>query len=374
MGDVYSTIGDLIDVIQLTEKLITILSVFSEEHEIADFIASYLDFSDVQYQKVKNSGPNVIAKNIVNDGKTILLNAHMDTVPIMRGWSRAPFKAEIKNKKLYGLGAADMKAGLAIILNVFKELKEEVNLILVATSDEEGNSNGAYTFLKSLKENDIALCLIPEPTNEKIRLGCRGRFVVDIEIIGESAHASRPTLGANAIVDCAKVIDALKKVKIRSHKKLGYGSICPLKIEGGGDSLSIPQYCRIRVDRHVVPGETKSMIKNDFNSALTNLDVQSEIRVSFMKRETPFLKPYLIDMKNEMIKSFCTEYKKFYGKIKIVYGKSVGDYNLFAEKMPTIVFGPNGENTHASDEFVYTDSILRCRDLYLTFLRSLKIN
>ena len=374
MGGVYSTIGDLIDVIQLTKKLITIPSVFSEEHEIADFIASYLDFSDVQYQKVKNSGPNVIAKNIVNDGKTILLNAHMDTVPIMRGWSRAPFKAEIKNKKLYGLGAADMKAGLAIILNVFKELKEKVNLILVATSDEEGNSNGAYTFLKSLKENGIALCLIPEPTNEKIRLGCRGRFVVDIEIIGESAHASRPTLGANAIVDCAKVIDALKKVKIRSHEKLGYGSLCPLKIDGGGDSLSIPQYCKVRVDRHIVLGETKSMIINDFNNALTNLDVQSGIRVSFMKRETPFLKPYLIDMKNEMVKSFCSEYRKFYGMTKIVYGKSVGDYNLFAEKMPTIVFGPKGENTHASDEFVYTDSILRCRDFYLKFLRSLKVN
>jgi acetylornithine deacetylase/succinyl-diaminopimelate desuccinylase-like protein len=296
----------------------------------------------------------------------------MDTVPIMKGWSRAPFKAEIENKKLYGLGAADMKAGLAIILNVFKELKEDVNLILVATSDEEGNSNGAYEFLKTFKKDNIALCLIPEPTNEKIRLGCRGRFVVDIEIIGKSAHAARPTLGANAIVDCAKVIDALKKVKIRSHEKLGYGSLCPLKIEGGGDSLSIPQYCKIRVDRHVVPDETKKMILNDFKNALTNLDIKSEIRVSFMKRETPFLKPYLTDMKDEMVKGFCSEYKKFYGTTEIVYGKSVGDYNLFAEKMPTIVFGPKGESIHAPDEFVYTDSILRCRDLYLKFLRSLK--
>ncbi len=367
-------IGDRINVIQLTKKLISISSVFGNEHEIADFITSYLDFSDVQFQRVKNSGPNVIAKNVVNGGKTILLNAHMDTVPIMKGWSQPPFKAEIRNKKLYGLGAADMKAGLAIILNVFKKLKDDVNLILVATSDEEGNSNGAYTFLRTFKEDNTALCLIPEPTNEKIRLGCRGRFVVDIAIIGKSAHASRPTLGANAIVDCAKVIDALKKVKIRSHKKLGCGSICPLKIEGGGDSLSIPQYCRVRVDRHIVLGETKSMIINDFNNALTDLDVKSEIRVSLMKRETPFLKPYLTDMKNEMVKRFCTEYKKFYGKIKIVYGKSVGDYNLFAEKMPTIVFGPNGENTHASDEFVYTNSILRCRDLYLKFLRNLKVN
>jgi succinyl-diaminopimelate desuccinylase len=91
-----------------------------------------------------------------------------------------------------------------------------------------------------------------------------------------------------------------------------------------------------------------------------------------MKRETPFLEPYLLQVDNPWASRFLSTYKEFYKKEpNIGYGRSVGDFNAFGKHMPTIVFGPAGENAHAPNECVFIDSIKRCRDFYLRFIDGL---
>jgi acetylornithine deacetylase/succinyl-diaminopimelate desuccinylase-like protein len=366
-----------LDVIELTKRLIEIESITGNEDEIAQFIASQLDFADVTAQKVESFGPNVIAKHITDPKKpVIMLNCHMDTVEVMQGWESDPFTPKIKGNKLFGLGACDMKAGCAIAIDVFKRAMEmDKNIIFTAVSDEEGNSKGSFVLLEKMKYEEKMkgdsnlLCLIPEDTEEKVKLGARGRYVVDIDVFGCSAHGAIPECGTNAIVKATRIVDAINHLPLDEHPIMGKGSFCVLKIEGGGDSLSVPDKCTIRVDRHTVPGEDKKKIMEDFNNLVRKLDLNCEYKLSFMKRETPFLEPYILDSENPWAKKFLLAYQDSYKKEPdISYGKSVGDFNAFGNIMPTIVFGPSGENIHGPNECVFIDSIVRCRDLYLKFI------
>lgn len=368
------------DLIDLTKRLISIESTTGDEDEIANFIASQLDFVDVNMQDVDGFGPNVIARQITDSNEPIIiLNCHMDTIEIVQGWEFDPFVPRIEGNKMYGLGAGDMKAGIAIAIDVFKEVVGEgKNIIFTAVSDEEGNSKGSYILLEKLLKEELkenineCLCLIPEDTNEEIKLGARGRYVMEITVTGRSAHGATPGYGVNAIDDAAIIVNGLKELPLNSHPKLGNGSICVLKIHGGGDSLSVPDRCMIRVDRHTVIGEDKIQIMNDFEELLKGLNLKCSFELSWMKRETPFLEPYILDAQNPWAKKFLSAYKEFYQKEpEVTYGKSVGDFNAFGKLMPTVVFGPKGENVHGPNECVYIDSIKRCRDFYLEFVNGL---
>lgn len=365
------------DVIELTKKLIEIKSVTGSEHDIAEFIASHLHCADVEMQEVEGFGPNVLATNISDPRKpAILLNCHMDTVGVMQGWDTDPLVPKIEGNRLYGLGACDMKAGCAIAMDVFeKGVAEGKNLIFCAVSDEEGNSKGSHEIIKKIQtEHDAnlfenGLCVITEDTEEMVKLGARGRYVVEIEISGCSAHGATPECGVNAISEATRIIEVLGDLPIRSHPLLGPGSMCVLKITGGGDSLSVPDSCTIRVDRHTVIGETQEQIMMDFDELLETIDLNCTYSLSWMARETPFLKPYLLDPGHPWVRRFLSAYRNLYdNEPRVAYGKSVGDFNAFGQIMPTIVYGPAGENVHGPNECVFLDSIERCRDCLAGFV------
>lgn len=367
------------DVIELTKKLVSMESITGNEHDLAKFVASYLDFDDVKMQEVEGFGPNVMATHLPYPGKpVVLLNCHMDTVDVVQGWDLDPFSPRVEDNKMYGLGASDMKAGCAIAMDVFNyAVKGEKNVMFTAVSDEEGNSFGSYVLLEKMKKEGLLknpenmLCLIPEDSHESVKLGARGRIVIEITAIGHAAHGAVPSIGTNAIECCSKMVGALKDLPVSSHPKMGNSSFCVLKIQGGGDSLSVPDKCTIRVDRHTVPGEDKNQIISEFDKLLQKLDLNCQYELKFMERKTPFLEPYILDEENKWAQRFLSLYREFYQKEPDVgYGKSVGDFNAFGKYIPTIVFGPAGENAHGPNECVYLDSIIRCRDYYKKFLDS----
>jgi len=92
----------------------------------------------------------------------------------------------------------------------------------------------------------------------------------DIRVKGKAAHGSMPYLGVNAVIDASKIVLELKKMKLGSHPFLGEGSICVLKMEGGGETISVPDKCRILADRHVVLGETEEIVKKDVEEVIKN--------------------------------------------------------------------------------------------------------
>lgn len=355
----------MLQVVELTKELVKIPSVLGTETEIASFIFKKLTpyASKIYFQDIGDGRKNVIAFGKAGGEHPILLNAHMDTVEVMQSWSQEPFGAVELNGKIYGVGACDMKAGLSIFMCLFANFGEKTPLVFTACADEEGESLGAYRLIAHLKEIGCTpkMVFISEPTNEKVMLGARGRVVLEIDVQGKAAHGARPHLGVNAISDCARIVEVFERLSVGIHEKLGSGSYCVLKISGGANSLSVPEHCKLIVDRHYVIGENQEGIRAEVEKEIQKLGLKSRVEVGFVKRKVPFLKPY-ITPENELVNQFL----EVAGR-EIIYGQSVGDFNLFGECWPTVVYGPSGGNWHSGDEFVYIDSIWRVYKNYAQF-------
>ncbi|MGC9059940.1 MAG: M20 family metallopeptidase [Thermoplasmata archaeon] len=351
--------------VELLKELIRQRSVLGTEGEIASFIYHLIEpySSEIYYQDLGDGRKNVIAFGSGKKERCILLNAHMDTVEVMKNWSVDPFAGVEADGKIFGLGACDMKAGLAIFLLLFAEFSEKLNIIFTACADEEGESLGAFQLINHLKEKGISpdLVLISEPTNERLMMGARGRVVFKIEVYGRSAHGARPNLGINAVVDCGRIAGIFEDMPVGEHEKLGRGSFCPLLISGQSDSLSVPEFCKLVVDRHYVLGEKPEVIKREIENRILALGLRSKVNVGYVKRSVPFLKPY-VTHENNLVEEFMKTVNA-----EITYGQSVGDFNLFGENWPTVVYGVAGGNWHAADEFVYADSLARVEKKYREF-------
>lgn len=344
------------DIIDLTKQLISIPSQIGQTTEIENFIASYLGKipgAEVELQTVPGHGNNIIAR-VIHDTSmpTILMNGHLDTVEICEGWENDPFQPVIDGDRLYGLGSADMQSGVAVGMKAFEMLAKlkNINVIFAGTVDEEGDSTGAFTLLDSGIKAD--LCLIPEPSSGTLMMGCRGRVVFQVECRGTSAHGAKPEDGVNAITEASRLIGKLENLPLLEHDILSPGSFCVLEFQGGTQTLSVPDFASIKLDRHYVIGETKEQMLADLEKAVMELNSPASFDIRFWpKRKTPFLEPYLVE-NIELVKEFCD----IIGG-QVTYGKSVGDYNAFAKHMPVVVYGPHGENWHGADEWVSISSI-----------------
>ncbi len=367
------------DEFELLKKLVTIESPYGKEEEISRFIQSLLEEHgfEVETLPVEGFGDDVLAY-LQGKGSTVVLNGHMDTVNLSPGWTRNP-RGELVGDRFYGLGSADMKAGLAVLLSLFIEMgelskRERPNLIFTAVSDEEGYSRGAWELIRSGKLEGADLVLVAEPTNERLMLGARGRFVIIVRAKGRKAHAARPGLGINAIEELAKLVSNLGKARPKTHIKLGRGSYCTLSMKGEADGLSVPDCAEALIDRHTVIGENWERVEAELRKLAERLCVKAGLEIEKFPRPTPDMLPYVIRENLHEVRLFKRAYSAVTGlEPEVTYGKSVGDFNYFATYLgrPTLVFGPVGGNWHASDEWVSVSSMKNVKETYRTYLTSL---
>lgn len=364
-------VAQMDEAVELTRSLVSIPSPLGKEAEIGEYILRYLSFCrEVQKQEVAPGRFNIIAKDVFDPKRpTVLINGHIDTVEPVAGWEGQEYTPLIRGRKIYGLGAADMKAGVAIALCVFKAAygRCNANIILDLVVDEEGISRGAFASADLARGADI--CLIPEPSCERVGYGSRGRIVLNAEIFGRSAHGARPHLGISAIDEAAKFVTAATSMRMKKDKAMGKGSVCILKIESGVESLSVPEYCRLTIDRHYIRGENEKGIISEFQRAARRAKMRAKVGLSVQKRVTPYLQPYICDLKNPLVKQFLGScQKQTFHKPQCMVNESVGDYNVFGQTIPTLIYGPRGACWHAKGEHVMTDSIARVKRVYLDFL------
>ena len=376
------------ETISLLQDLVRIHSPYFEEAEITEYVHDWLDSRglDPEYHPVTEpditgfEGNNVIARLRGTDPEapTLLLNAHMDTVELVEAWDEDPLSGRIEDGKLYGQGACDMKGGLAGIMVAFGALAAaDVDLagdvLFTAVVDEEGPYGlGANQLIRDSITDDCDAAIVTEPgpilarediKNPALLLGARGRFLYDITVTGEAAHGSQPEKGTNAVVDAGRLADALAAMDVGSHDQLGDGSVCPLKIDGGGETLSVPESCRLLIDRHVVVGETEDIVREDAESVVKNLALDSTVEIGFREAPAPDVRygPYVTDADDPLVNALWTGVETVISdEPAISYFSSVGDFNYFGHRagLPTVIVGPDGENIHGAGEFVYTDDVV----------------
>ncbi|MFD1515346.1 M20 family metallopeptidase [Halomarina rubra] len=383
------SVADTVDAeatVDLLQDLVRIRSPYFEEAEITEFVYDWLDDRDLDpdYHHVSEpditgfEGDNVVARLVGDDpdAPTLLLNAHVDTVKIVEAWDEDPCSGRIEDGKLYGQGACDMKGGLAAIMVAFEALADvdlAGDVLFTAVVDEEGPYGlGADALVRDGYTDDCDAAVVTEPgpilcqsdvENPALVLGARGRFLYDVEVTGRAAHGSQPEKGVNAVVDAGRVAEALDELEVDSHPQLGDGSVCPLFVEGGGQTLSVPESARLMADRHVVPGETKAVVREQAEAAIESLDLDSEVDVDF--REAPaddvYYGPYVTDPDHPLVGALDGATREVAGVApEVGYFSSVGDFNYFGDRadLPTVIVGPDGENIHSAGEFVYTDDVV----------------
>ena len=365
------------EIIELLRQLVAIDSINPDlvpggagEEKIARFIASWFEKAglDVIWDEPAPGRPNVIgvAKG-TGGGRSLLLNAHMDTVGVV-GMER-PHEPFIKDNRLYGRGAYDMKGGLAAIMAAGAIAKKRVlsgDVIVTAVSDEEFASIGTASIVKHW-HTDAAI--VTEPTELNICTAHKGFVWLDVETEGVAAHGSRPDLGVDAIVKMGKVLVGLEELDhslrlTSSHRLLGSGSVHASLIEGGQELSSYPKHCFLSVERRTVPGETLQKVEAEIPGIFKQLATsdpafKATVKTSIVRDS------FEVSLDEPIVQTLLRKATAILGQEPTEVGQAAWMYSalLSAAGIPTIVFGPGGEGAHAVVEWSNLEHVERCAEI-----------
>ena len=201
-----------------------------------------------------------------SDEPRLVYICHMDTVTLGDGWDAGtpPLGAIVRNDKLYGRGACDMKGGLACAIAALVHTLERVaadgalprrGFSLICSVDEEDFMRGSEAAIDAGWVGSREWVLDTEPTDGQIQVAHKGRTWFEIEMAGVTAHASQPWKGADAVAAMAEVVCSLRRTfaTLPVHDELGPSTITFGQIEGGYRPYVVPDHAKVWVDMRLTP-------------------------------------------------------------------------------------------------------------------------
>lgn len=362
--------------------MVEIDSVLPCEEALAAFLAQEIRALGIEpyWDEVAPGRPNVGASvDLDGAGRFLVFSGHSDTVPVASGWETDPFRPTVKDGRLFGLGAINMKSGLACMLTAFRMLvtdrsqhRRPGRIGLVVTVDQEGHSLGT----RKLLETEYGRCdamlhgehFFGDSPSNYIPLGATGKVLYSVKVKGAAGHALRPQQGGiNAIDDAARIVAALDRLKMKDHELFGRGTVCTLKIDGGYKvySLVVPEYCEIIITRLTVPGETIDTTVRDFQDLVESLQLESSVTVD---TPPPAYEPFMLKEDSAVRRAFRSSYRDVIGREPVFAPhRGIVDANIFVAEagIETIVFGPKGGRHHFPGEFVELDSLVPVTETYV---------
>lgn len=233
----------------------------------------------VTIKEVLSGRPNVIAR-LGGDrtGPTVVWNGHTDVVPPGNGWTVDPFGGLVRDGRLYGRGAVDMKGALAAVLAEVTALRLTAlplhgSLVLTFVVDEEGTQAGTRALVAERLKADCGV--VGEPTELAPVLAQTGSLRFEVTLYGHSAHASVPDQGLNAIYLMGRVLDRLQAhheaLRTKRHPLLGSPTVSVGTIEGGTATSVVPDRCRITISRRTISQERPTEPDEEIHALLTEL-------------------------------------------------------------------------------------------------------
>lgn len=221
------------DLLQETAELVDIASVSHDEDRLADHIEAML--RRLPHLDVVRIEDNLVARTHLGRDARVLLGGHLDTVVPNENAS-----AEIRGDRLFGLGSADMKGGLAVMVNLAKRLVDpihDVTLVFYACEEIARIHSGLHAIVAAdpgLLDADVAILL--EPTNALVEAGCQGVMRVKVTLGGRRAHSARPWTGINAIHRLGALLELVEGFEERTPTIDGctyHETLQAVAIEGG---------------------------------------------------------------------------------------------------------------------------------------------
>jgi acetylornithine deacetylase/succinyl-diaminopimelate desuccinylase family protein len=301
---------------------------------------------------------------------TILWEAHQDTVPT-DGMTVDPFGGRVENGKLYGRGACDVKAGIAAMFAAFARLVKEkpagtTRVILAFTIDEEHTFLGAQHLVRDGLKADFAI--VAEPTQLDLVTSHKGVARWQLETHGVACHSSRPENGVNAVYRMAKLIGGIESYagKLRTTRPdpvLGSPTLSLGRVEGGTSPNTVPDFCRVDLDRRLIPGESTPAAVADLNAYLKS---HPGIDFAFTTNPLNLDCPPLAASNSPWVAQLANSVQTVTGRpakqLAVPYGT---DASTIAEAgIPAVVFGPGDiAQAHTKDEWVELIQVEQAADI-----------
>lgn len=363
----------MIDPVELTRTLIRLQSVNppGDEAACAAHVAELLQEAGFAV-RLHAFGPNrinvVARRGAEGAGAPICFTGHLDTVPVGAvGWSVDPFGGEVRDGRLYGRGASDMKSGVAAMIaaaeRVASRLDDAPGVMLVLTGGEETGCEGA-THLAGCAGalGEAGAIVVGEPTSNQPRVGHKGALWLAATCAGRAAHGAMPDLGVNAIYRSVAILEKLRDFgfNLAPHDGLGSPTLNVGRINGGLNINSVPDHVEVGVDIRTVPGMDHHRLREDLSRHLAPeldaIDTLLDLDGVWTSPDDPWLRNAMANLLAESDEQPATGVPFFTDAsvLKPALGNA-----------PTLILGP-GETqlAHQADEYCHVARLHEAVDIY----------
>ena len=338
------------------------------EREIADFIASSLASIglDAQIFEPEPGRTSVLGRlRGSGGGRSLMLNAHCDTVDVT-GMAE-PFSGALRDGKLYGRGAYDMKGSLAACMSAAKALADSGvrlrgDVLVAAVADEEYGSLGTTDLIQRVKVDGA---IVTEPTALDVCLAHKGYLWIEVEVAGRAAHGSKFQQGIDANMKMGQFLGRLslleRDLRARTpHPLVGPPSLHAALLNGGSGLSTYAASSKVQIERRTIPGETEAQAVGEVQAIVDGLCADD---AEFCATVRPFFvrNPFEVPADARIVQVVDRAAAKVRGKAPAHFGDTPWmDAALLQEAgVETVVCGAAGAGAHADVEWVDFDSVLQ---------------
>ena len=320
---------------------------------------------EVESEEVQPNRPSVYGVWRGRSDTWIAVDVHTDTVGVEQ-MTGDPFSGAQRDGRVWGRGAVDTKASLAVVLALLQSMQQrglrpQPNLVVAATVDEEFGATGAPAFAAWLRRQPFTVTqlAVAEPTRCIPVYGHRGVARFELDFHGVAAHTSQPQLGRNALVAAARTVVAYAVEDQRLNElpptELGHANLTSTVIRGGTGINVVPDRCSLLVDRRIVAGENPVTVIDDLYQMATAMGLPVEIKR--LREIKAFLQP--------QTSPWIRQLAAWSGASPMVapYGTNAWAYvDLPGEK---VVIGPGSiDQAHGEEEWVEIEQLGRLAQIY----------
>jgi acetylornithine deacetylase len=360
------------DVARLAAELVRIPSVNpaldptgAGEADLARFVAAWADDRGLDTSWLGPAErPSVLVRlRGRGGGRTLMLNAHLDTVGV-HGMD-APFEPRVRDGRMVGRGAMDMKASLAASLSALHDLQRgeplRGDVVVAAVADEEHDSIGTRAALAALPQLDLAV--VTEPTDLTLHVAHRGFAVVEVELTGRASHTSQPERGVNAVTHLGRLLGAVDEADRRlratpAHPLLGHGGWQAVGASGGEELFTTPVAARATLERRTLPGEASASAEAEVDAMLAALTADDP-RLGVAARTVVAREAFAVAADDPAVAAVAAAAEAVTGRAPERRGAPYWtDAALIAAAgVPTVLYGPVGGGIHQPGEWVDLASV-----------------
>ncbi len=366
------------DILELTKNLISLHTVSKNSGVNADalaFIEHYLKDSHLFFKKYHKNGIYnlVISNKPVTNNFDLILHGHIDVIPAT---NPEDFIPRVGNGKLFGRGSMDMKGGLAALIVLMREIGKgniqiDKNIALFITADEElGGANGTKYLIQQLGYKS-KFFLTGEGVKENFPIYNKSKGVLSLKVKskGKGKHASLPWLGESAIDNLINFYHDIRILFPKKDNKNNWYSTCLLSTIYGGEAInSVSEYAEGSIDIRFTE-EFKSadqVLEKIYSIQKNHPGISLEVVVKNEMLNTSRDNNYIKILANA-VKKNINPWNNYF-----LSAHGVSDARFAAENgIPGVEFGPSGNNSHSTSEYVKIDSLSVFYDILKDFIKNI---